>query len=281
MGVRIGSRIYKIVQEEQEMAGKITYEYIPVREMFPNELFQRETNWGRVNQIAKNWNEALYEPISVCAHVEGYSIIDGQHRYLAAQKAGITELYCRVFHGLDKEAEARLFVDLGVSRKPLTKTDIFIGRVQGGDPVHNRAKEILYEYGLLSPKDLRRDSKGRHLPIAAIERIITRPDGIKRLETILDLMRKAWDGDRYNYQGWVFRGLDRCYDVFADRGIDLNGPQVLSKFQTVPLVSVLRKAAELSPASRGTAKNLMNAFLYFYNTHKRKDSRILPGGNGE
>lgn len=106
----------------QTMASKIKvgnkyYAYVPLKRMFVDEDYQRQTSKAKVRKLAEKWNINKMDALRVSPHPEEgkFSIIDGSHRFHAAQMNGEKFLACEIIMGLSddpakrKVEEAKLF----------------------------------------------------------------------------------------------------------------------------------------------------------------------------
>lgn len=99
---------------------KFKYCQLNARLLVVDKAYQREIQQDRVRKIVANFNPALVNPIKVSHRNGRYYVFDGQHT-LAALKmlnpSASMAVDCKVYEGLSKEDEARLFADQnGLSR---------------------------------------------------------------------------------------------------------------------------------------------------------------------
>lgn len=129
----------------QTMASKIKvgnkyYAYVPLKRMYVDEDYQRQTSKAKVRKLAEKWNINKMDALRVSPHPEEgkFSIIDGSHRFHAAQMNGEKFLACEIIMGLSddpakrKVEEARLFSTQGDEVNRLTpqekhKANVLLG----------------------------------------------------------------------------------------------------------------------------------------------------------
>lgn len=92
-------------------------------------MYQRSPCSARVIfEIARNFSWANFGVISVCQREgkNGYWVVDGQQRIIAAKKRGdIVEVPCIIQNVKSIEQEASAFVSINTSRKPVSSIDKF------------------------------------------------------------------------------------------------------------------------------------------------------------
>lgn len=98
----------------QTMASKIKvgnkyYAYVPLKRMFVDEDYQRQTSKAKVRKLAEKWNINKMDALRVSPHPEEgkFSIIDGSHRFHAAQMNGEKFLACEIIMGLSDDPDKR------------------------------------------------------------------------------------------------------------------------------------------------------------------------------
>lgn len=105
-----------IMNNTTELDGK-RIASIPVTLLRIDERYQRPVDTAHVNMLANN-----FDPVSASCLIVSYRdgwfyIIDGQHRFTAAQMNGIKNLTCIVFTGLTSKQEAKKFKDLNINHR--------------------------------------------------------------------------------------------------------------------------------------------------------------------
>lgn len=89
--------------------------------------YQRDANETKLLKITGSWSWVACGAIVVCDRGdEGFFVIDGQHRVMAAiRRVDIVELPCIVFAGLSIKREALGFLEAQTKRKPVTAIEKF------------------------------------------------------------------------------------------------------------------------------------------------------------
>ena len=68
---------------------------LPVARLLPCPV-QPPVRWAQVEALVENWNLRHLHPVKVYRRDGQWWIRNGQHRWLAAQRVGVTELACAV-----------------------------------------------------------------------------------------------------------------------------------------------------------------------------------------
>lgn len=108
-----------------------------------------------IDSIARRWDWRLCSPLTVShrspetTDTPGYFIIDGQHRFLAAEQRGdIEELPCIVSSFESVEDEARCFVSINAVRKMPTRLDRLHAECASSQSAALELREIVEDAGL-------------------------------------------------------------------------------------------------------------------------------------
>ena len=122
---------------------------VSVNEMFVDGTYQR-TVQKKAHKIANEWedNKCDILQISYRVDLDKYAIIDGQNRWSAACKIGVTHLLCQIFEGLTIEEEARMFAEQNDNVTKISAADKFKSMVVMGDEVCLQIKQLCDEFGI-------------------------------------------------------------------------------------------------------------------------------------
>ena len=94
--------------------------------------YQRAPDERRIRKIASNWDDLKANLVHVSHRPDGYYVIDGNHTRLACERAGRTDILCRVHEGLTINDEAQLFVELNMNNKKPTFAELLKARAEAG-----------------------------------------------------------------------------------------------------------------------------------------------------
>ena len=105
------NRLFKLTVSNIQQIGNKKYVNMPMELMFIDEQYQRGTVTSKlkIRNLANKWNDAKMDSLKVSIHPEEgrFAIIDGMHRYKAAEIIGKTELNCEVIE-LSGDPKVRL-----------------------------------------------------------------------------------------------------------------------------------------------------------------------------
>lgn len=137
-------------QELRDKGVRIETEYIRADALVVDPSVQRPLRPARVNQLRKNWDPLLVGVVHVSRRPDGSRIVlDGQYRQAALLLMSRDDhlLCCRVYTGLDKTDEGRLFRGLN-NAKAVLPIEKFHVRVTEGDPTALGIKRVATKWGL-------------------------------------------------------------------------------------------------------------------------------------
>ena len=188
---------------------------IPVTEMFVDTTYQR-TVQSKVNKISKNWdsNKCAILQVSYRFDVDKYAIIDGQNRWEAAKKAGVTHLLCQIYENLTIKEEAKIFAEQNDNVTRISSADKFKSLLVMDDKICLQIKELCDEFGISIRKtygdSLCKTRKNLNGLVAA-QRIVEQY-GINCLRWIFTVIeRSGWDLTAKAYTDRSFQVLITFY----------------------------------------------------------------------
>lgn len=245
------------------------------------DTYQRPFSLKRAREMSMKWNFRQCTPLDVSAREDGkYAVIDGGHRLEAAKIRGVRLLPCWVNYDLEIPDEASLFTKLNTERKSVSSTALFRSEIAAQEELYTGALALMNKYGLSVPGVGHNGDKLHQIACpASILRIVDRK-GLRRLETVLGFINACWSDDPKKYQGWVFRGLSRFFDLLHEKKLSPYNSKgefdekLVTKMSVWPLSKIALKAAELNPLSTNSARTLGEAFRYLYNWRRQGSSRI-------
>lgn len=191
---------------------------VPVTEMFIDGTYQRSIQ-KKVNKIASNWdnNKCDILQVSYRPDLDKYAIIDGQNRWAAAQKIGVTHLLCQIFEGLTIKEEARIFAEQNDNVSKISSADKFKSLLVMEDETCLQIKNLCDEFGISIRKTygdtlnkIRKNLNG----LIAAQRIVE-IHGIDCLRWIFTVIEKSgWD---LTAKAYSYRSLQLLYDFYLAR----------------------------------------------------------------
>lgn len=190
------SRAEMILNTVSELWGKRTA-IVPVDLLDVDYSYQR-VRTAHVNKIYDKWDPNQCDYLIVSYRDDKFYIIDGQHRYYAALARGVKDLPCIIRTGLTMEDEARIFVEMNTSRKPLNPFDTFKANIANGNEnipevkVDMIIKRVCDKHGI-KVRQVKTSTEPKVLRTVTQARNIVGKDGNgeHRLDWIFDLIAKS------------------------------------------------------------------------------------------
>lgn len=225
----------------------------------------------RVNKIVNEYNVAALGILTVSERPDGtFHIIDGMHRHAASQIVGVEKLQCRVFTGLSRQEEAKMFRLLNNTAKP-TAIDLFKVRVIEGDPIAVDVNRIVIEHGWTVELS---NSRAAFAATSAAERIYRLNGGPVALERAITTVTRAWGHGREAVDNRVIEGIGL---VFARYGTTVDAEELTDKLARYPggAGGLIGKARGLRDFINGAISRAMaEVVVELYNKGRR--TRALP-----
>ena len=188
---------------------------VPTTEMFIDTTYQR-TIQSHVTKIAKNWdsNKCGILQVSYRSDIDKYAIIDGQNRWEAAIKAGVTHLLCQIYENLTIKEEAKIFSEQNDNVTRIASADKFKSLLVMEDKVCLQIKNLCDEFQISIRKtygdSLCKTRKNLNGLISA-QRIVEQ-HGINCLRWIFTVIeRSGWDLTAKAYTDRSFQVLLAFY----------------------------------------------------------------------
>ncbi|MDQ2628393.1 MAG: hypothetical protein M3Y90_15545 [Actinomycetota bacterium] len=180
---------------------------ISTGEVFVDDTYQRPLDTARARKIANTWNPRLLGILEVSdrgeTHSPRYAVIDGQHRWGAAQLLTPTPtLVANVHTGLSLEDEAKLFDKLNRERKQINIFERYKARLAAGDEEIVRIQRVIEKNGLRvdpAPQEACVGCVGTLEKVAAIDDAL--------LDEALDLIISIWGRRRDGFDAPIVHGL--------------------------------------------------------------------------
>lgn len=118
-------------------------EVLPIADIQIDPDYQRDLRHDLIDKIAREYDVVKAGPILVSKRADGSLWnVDGQHRMIGAERAGETEVFANVVHGLTQEQEAALRLARN-DRRADSIYERFRTRLVMGDEVAHRIVEIV------------------------------------------------------------------------------------------------------------------------------------------
>lgn len=239
---------------------------------------QRALNTKRVQAMADDFREHALGVVTVSHRDDdSYVIVDGQHRWAAAEKAGYDDLLCTVYEGLSKQDEAALFRVLN-NTKIVNALDRFRVRVVEGEPDATAINGILKKEGWRVPTAPASSQSGLINSVGALEFVYggsgIRP-GTKQpviLAQTIQVITAAWGYGADGMRAAIVRGIGSFLTRFEAQ-VDLaKVVRMLNGYTGGPLRfeadGKLLREMHKSSASDSLAAIMVNLYNKYKKTNK-------------
>lgn len=225
----------------------------------------------RVAAMVTDWDPGKVGTITVSKRSDGTLFVpDGAHRVSAAREVGQSTLPAVVHHGLSRSDEAALFTGLNTFAQP-SAISRFLARVDEGDEVARRIKEIVEQHGWRIGQNA---DNGFISAVTAVEQVYrsaaaTLPEGEhpEVLDWTLDVITAAWEHDRDSAHAAILKGAAQLIGRF---GTDVDSKRLVAEMaQTRPNV-VLGKAKVMRDSVGGILPaHVAKVLVGLHNARKR------------
>ncbi len=180
--------------------------FLPVGQLRIDPRYQRNISDPRIRRMSSNFDVNKADTLTVSARPDGFYVLDGQHRLIAARKASISGLWCLIHTDLSSTDEAALFVSLNTERTRPGADDIFKARLTY-DPIAQDIERVVTEAGWvikMKSHDIRRPRQT--VGVVPLERWYLF-GGPKFLATVLRISSEAWPDDIDNGRSQVLDAI--------------------------------------------------------------------------
>lgn len=243
------------------MYEKPEYKDINTKLLFVDQLYQREVDKGRIQQMNKQYRAELVNAIKVSYRDGKFWIFDGQHtaELLKLRNRGRDlPVECKVFYGLTWLDECELFLlQNGVSRS-VSMSDRFKARFNRGD------KDVVAMVNIAEKLGIRVDftkSKGdnRICALTTLNRVYNSL-GDDDYAEMLSIIKDAWGGDAVSYSAEILKGMFIFYSTYKGQ---YNKKRLLTQLSKVsPSVIIREGKASTAPGFSKYARQILNAYNY-------------------
>lgn len=214
------------------------YKQVNTRDLFVDNLYQRELNGTKVNHIVKTFNPYLINAIKVSYRDGKYWIFDGQHTKAAivAKNEGKDKLVdCKVFYGLTRLDEMELFIAQNGASSAVQTREKFRAMYNLGDPEIKQMVR-LSEYAELIVDFKASQADNRILAVSQLYKTFK----LLNEEEFVDMLRiikEAWQGSKDSLTAEIIGGMTKFY--IAYRG-EFSRKRLISRLAKVSPIAITR-----------------------------------------
>jgi hypothetical protein len=244
---------------------------VAVADMFADDTYQRPLDQSRARKVADAWDRRMAGIIEVSDRGENisprYAVIDGQHRWAAADYAQIGVLVANVHTGLTVADEARLFDRLNRERRRITTWDHWHARQAAGEPNVVAIAKVVEDLGLaINPSP----TNGNVRCVATLEKL-QQLGGTDLVRASLEVVVEVWGRDLTGFDAPIVHGIGLCLHYLAS---DLDTARLCESLIDVVPRQVKSRAVGLRDLTTGTMPKLVAiAVITLYN--QRPGRKIL------
>lgn len=218
------------------------YRWVKVSDLYVDEAYQRPLSEEWVWDIATTFTWSRFQALWIGNRNNKLYIVDGRHRYAAASILGpdlVPEVPCEIRRTQNVEEEARLFVELTEKRRKMNSAQRFQAKLLYGDPVALDLERSMKRHGFKAQDPERfsstisyrvNDEITRNVigAIATLEHIHA-VGGRQRVDAVLYILRKAWDGIAPTTSGPILRAINRLVERMPTKSVDVIGRKLGEK----------------------------------------------------
>lgn len=191
-----------------------TIEWIKVDRLSIDAVYQRSTDNDAsrrlIASIAANFDWRLCAPLVVSRRPDGtLSVIDGQHRTVAAKQRGdIPHMPCCVFNYDGPEEEARMFISANRARKAMNRLDDFHAALAAADEDALEINRLVTEAGLTITRNTSSSAwKPGEIAFTASIASTLRKHGEQVVSAALTNIAEAFPDQKVVHSGSIFLGI--------------------------------------------------------------------------
>lgn len=206
--------VYDKGKAQTDVAKKEEFSYsygtIKAKDILADESYNRSINHKQVERIIANFNQNLVNPAKVSYRDGKYWIFDGNHTVRALTERsgnnGDTPIYCKIYQGMTKEDEARLFAEQNGIHTNVSQRNKIRSLAVANDPEVAKFLDTMQLAGLTC--GFSRVSKPGQILCYDTAFKIYKQKGRKHLYDVLRIIYSAWGGRSDSLKKEIVCGMD-------------------------------------------------------------------------
>ena len=215
-----------------------------------NPKIQRKLDPERVQKIVENFSPMIVNPIKVSFRDGKYYIFDGMHTRSALCKLNGTDnfpIFCRVYHGLTEEDEARLFAaGFGIA-KPLSMVEKLRALEVAKDPDVLDFLKATREAGFRISLGSHHGQNG-HVAAVCTAYKAYQDLGMEDFTRMLKMIHKTWAGESWSVTKYMLAGMARFLQMY-----EVRIPAFVKAFREVTYQEIRAESARFPGMSKDGA----------------------------
>ena len=239
------------------------YMWLQNKELLISPDIQRKLNPARVAAIAETFSPLVANPIKVSFRDGKYYIFDGMHTRMAMVKLNGSDdfpIFCRVYYGLTKEDEARLFASQFGIYESVSAGYRLRALEVAKDPAVLDFLKITRDSGFEITLGSRHSGNGRicasHQAFMAYQAL-----GGSEYGRMLRILHKTWAGDSWSVNKYILGGMTRFMKMY-----EVKGNSFVKAFREVRQEEIKREAMRFVGMTKDGAYATAFAEIYDRNS---------------
>lgn len=262
--------------ENASVAGAMgRLETIPISKLFVDQTYQRAVSLGSVRNIKRicaQFDWAKFLPVIVTQEGDTYSIVDGQHRTIAAATIGQEFVPCYILSCSAAEAAAA-FAAINGNVTPVQPIDLWFAELAAKAPDAVSLQRVLDAAGVRVTRKKEGFLKGETRSISVLRHALEFY-GPAILTTILQCIVETGDGNPGMIYGAMVNGIGRSIRTKVD--LLANPTKLFDVFDDLPLGTLAYDAGIESARSGNPPQfiitRMINAAIRDHETERLRDA---------
>lgn len=247
---------------------------LPTDKLTSGLAYQRPVEPKAVEELMRDWDPRLLEPINVSFRSGEYNVLDGQHRITCMRKMADGKdviVPCRVFTGMTYEEEAEMYAKLDKSRRRLSMRESVNAEIESGaNAEFADIKRLVEDNGFTWAMDT---PSGAAYEIGAVRALVSayRLLGGAAFSRMLYLLANTWHGAPKSLKAVMLAGMALFLKTYET---EIDNRAFIQRLSAVEPEEILRRANADFSTNR-TALRFARVLRENYNGQKR-GGRKLP-----
>ena len=249
------------------------YEYrqINSKQLIVEKGYQRDLDMKTVAKILANFDPNLVNPIKASYRNGKFYVFDGQHTLAALKTRNNNKdlmVDCKVFYGLTDIDESHLFSkQRGVSRN-VNIAELFKSELYGGNKEITNLVKVTEKQGFII--SFNKSMTNYHIRCLSKIYNIYKVQGVGDYVAILQILKRAWDGDINSLKAEIIGGLAVFHKKYKG---SYDEKRLVSRLQNVSPSVIIREGKSYSSGGDTRfAKQIL--MIYNKNIKKKLDDRF-------
>ena len=268
--------------------GNKKFAWIPLNLLFADKRFQRIDKAGglKVRKLVEKWDDKKCDPLRVSMHSEEcmFSVIDGLHRYTAADIKGFKGVICEILDMPENpeerlKEEARIFATQNDELERLSLVDKHLAYIIIGDEAHTILDNVLKRYNI--PIKANKGGgrvKNGHLAAYGEALNIANAYGEKMLDNVFKIICESrWNLAHNGFNRDVFRSLRNVFALHPDHVEEIIS-EAIKMFKPIEPVQFFGESMTAYPGRNSTERTTL--YLEDYLCDKIGMERVYLANKG-